>query len=153
MDFKDLNKQIKDALKDVLNKSTFDEIGKITSESIKKRTRLGKGVDQSEGPLVPLKELKPSTKDRRTAKKKAGTLSNNTTPTKSNLTDTGAMLDSIKYESSATEVRIYIDGSENQKKANDQATQGRRFMNLSKTEVANVVRFLQKKFTDSFNKG
>lgn len=153
MDFKDLQKKVEIALQAVLNKSTFDEIGKMTAQSIKTRTRLGKGVETTPGSLVPLKALAPSTKERRTSKKKAGKLSSQTTPAKSNLTDTGEMLDSLKYQSTDTEVRIYIDGSDNQKKAKDQAEQGRKFMNLSKSEVAEVVRFLQKKITDSFNKG
>lgn len=153
MDFKDLKDKLDKALLNVLNKETFDSIGKMTSLSIKNRTRLGKGVSQSEGSLEPLKPLKDSTKKTRTAKKASGKLSSQTAPAKSNLTETGKMLDSIKYQSSPTEVRIYIEGSDNQKKATDQAEQGRKFMNLSKSEVNEVLRFLQNKIKDSFNKG
>jgi hypothetical protein len=153
LDFKDLKDKLDKALANVLNKETFDGIGKITSQSIKNRTRLGKGVSQSEGSLEQLKPLADSTKKIRTSKKKSGKLSSQTAPAKSNLTETGQMLDSIKYQSSATEVRIYIEGSDNQKKATDQANQGRKFMNLSKSEVNEVLRFLQNKIKDSFNKG
>lgn len=153
LDFKDLKKQVDTALSAVLNKQTFNEIGKITADSIKNRTRLGKGVNQTEGKLEALIPLKETTKARRGAKKKAGKLSAQTTPARSNLTDTGEMLDSLKYESSATEVRIYIEGANNQKKAIDQANAGRKFMNLSKSEVNTVLRYLQKKIKDNLNKG
>lgn len=153
MDFKDLKKKVDTALREVLNKETFNEIGALTSEQIKTRTRLGKGVEQNEGPFKPLKPLSPATQNIRQAKKKSGKLSALTTPKRSNLTETGELLDSIKYESKDTEVRIYIEGSNNQKKAIDQVGQGRKFMNLSKTEIREVIKYLQKKIEDSFNKG
>lgn len=153
MDFKDLKKKIDGALKQIVNKDTFNEIGKTTSKSIQTRTRLGKGVDQSEGKFVQLKPLKESTKSIRKNKKAKGHLSNLTTPTKSNLTDTGEMLESLKWQSTDTEVRIYIDGPENEKKAKDQVAQGRKFMNLSKSEVAQIVSYINKKIKDSFNNG
>lgn len=153
MDFKDLKKKVDTALREVLSKETFDDIGALTSEQIKTRTRLGKGVEQNEAGFTPLKPLSPATQNIRQAKKKAGKLSGLTTPKKSNLTETGELLDSIKYESKATEVRIYIEGSNNQKKAIDQVGQGRKFMNLSKTEIREVIKYLQKKIEDSFNKG
>ena len=153
MDFKDLKKKVDTALRDVLNKSTFNDIGAMTAQQIKTRTRLGKGVEQSEGSFSALKPLSPATQNIRADKKKAGKLSPLTTPKKSNLTETGELLDAIKYESKDTEVRIYIEGSKNQKKAIDQVSQGRKFMNLSKTEVREIIKYLQKKIEDSFNKG
>jgi len=153
LDFKDLKKKVDKALRDVLSKNTFDDIGKMTAEQIKTRTRLGKGVPASEGPFQPLKPLTPATVGIRTGKKRAGKLNALTTPKKSNLTETGELLDSLKYQSSNTEVRIYIEGQQNQKKANDQVAQGRKFMNLSKTEVREIIKYLQKKIEDSFNKG
>jgi hypothetical protein len=153
LDFKDLKKKVDNALRDVLSKDTFNEIGKMTADQIKTRTRLGKGVPQSEGPFQQLKPLSSATIGIRTDKKKKGKLNPLTTPKKSNLTETGELLDSLKYQSSNTEVRIYIEGPENQKKANDQVAQGRKFMNLSKTEVREIIKYLQKKIEDSFNKG
>lgn len=153
MDFKDLKKQVDSALRYTLNKQTFSEIGKMTADSIKNRTRLGKGVNQTEGKLETLLPLKESTKARRNIKKKTGKLSNQTTPARSNLTDTGELLDSLKYESSATEVRIYIEGANNQKKAIDQSKAGRKFMDLSKSEVNAVISYLQKKIKQNLNKG
>lgn len=153
MDFKDLKKKVDGALREVLSKDTFNDIGKMTSEQIKTRTRLGKGVPESEGSFQALKPLADSTVGIRKDKKKAGKLSALTTPNKSNLTETGELLDSLKYQSTNTEVRIYIEGQQNQKKANDQVAQGRKFMNLSKTEVREIIKYLQKKIEDSFNKG
>jgi hypothetical protein len=153
LDFKDLQKKLDAALKAALNKQTFDEIGKNTANQIKTRTRLGKGVNDTPGKQESLKPLSEATKKIRQSKKSAGKLSSQTAPTRSNLTETGEMLDSIKYESSATEVRIYIDGAENKKKATDQSNQGRKFMNLTKAEISELTRFIQKKIKDSFNKG
>lgn len=153
MDFKDLKKKVDSALREVLSKDTFNEIGKLTSDQIKTRTRLGKGVPESEGAFQTLKPLADATINIRTDKKKKGKLSSLTTPKRSNLTETGELLDSLKYQSTNTEVRIYIEGPQNQKKANDQVAQGRKFMNLSKTEVREIIKYLQKKIEDSFNKG
>lgn len=153
MDFKDLKKKLEDAVLAIADRETFNAIGKMSAESIRTRTRLGKGVDEMGGKLENLKALKTSTKDIRSFKKASGKLSNQTQPARSNLTETGELLDSIKYESTATEVRIYIDGVDNQKKAQDQVAQGRKFMSLSKTEVNAVIKYISNRIRDSFNKG
>lgn len=150
MDFKDLKMKLDGTLKEVLNKETFSEIGKTVSAQVKTRTRLGKGVDENNASQKNLKPLQDGTKLRRKAKKQLGKLSSETTPAKSNLTDTGEMLNSLKYETSATEVRIYIDGENNQKKARDQVKQGRKFMKLSKAEVNTVISIISKKIKDTF---
>jgi hypothetical protein len=144
LDLKDFAKKIDDLLRNALDKGTFNEIGKKTADNIKTRTKLGKGLEDNNKNTKSLKPLSEGYKKKRKGLKKQGKLAVDTTPAKSNLTQTGDMLNSIKYEASNNEVRIYIEGSSNNKKATDQEQQGRKFMRLSKAEIKDVVDIIEK---------
>lgn len=92
---------IKDAVEDGIGIPAMRKIAKDAAEEIKLRTRLGYGVTRGGAPKQPLKPLASSTIENRKRAKIAGRLSQLTTPTRSNLTETGQMLDSLVGDSPA----------------------------------------------------
>ena len=88
----------------VESKQVTEEIGKQIITIIRTRTRKGFGVDKPEGSIKKLAPLKPSTIAARTANKK--NLHPDTSPAKSNLTETGSMLDNLRAESKKGVVTI-----------------------------------------------
>lgn len=95
---KELKKLINDELRKLRGKLTQPEIiKKMGDESIDiifKRTRAGYGVDKPRGSIEKLAPLAKSTIEAR--KKKS--LSSKTSPGKSNLTETGSMLDNLRLD-------------------------------------------------------
>lgn len=92
------------------------EVGQFAADQIRLRTRLSKGVEQDDGPENKLLPLAESTKKARKKKKKKGKLSSKTTVTRSNLTETGEMLDSISViRASKEEALIGFSGDRNKK--------------------------------------
>ena len=73
-DWDTVKKMISDAALYLREKKTLDTIGKYNADTVKKRTRLGKGVDQTLGPQTKLK-IKQSTKKTRQGLKSKGKLS------------------------------------------------------------------------------
>lgn len=86
---------LREAQKDIKKKRVLDPIGEGLADEIKKRTRLGYGVDRNGGRQQKLKPLKDSTRKSRAYMKRKGKLHPDTSPAKSNLTMTGEMTDSI----------------------------------------------------------
>lgn len=97
--FKDDVERIKSlilvATKEAVSVKNMHNIAQAAANDIKLRTRLGSGVSEAGGKKEPLAKLAPSTIASRKSKKRTGKLSSLTTPGKSNLTDTGQMLDSL----------------------------------------------------------
>lgn len=138
----------------------FDEakskkiLGPVANEAIKiivRRTRLGYGVKREYGERERLKKLSPRYMVQRSRSRR---LSPTTGPRKSNLTFTGQMLESVKVIK-PKDGRIVIgpkgyrtDGKTNEKIAGYQVDQGRVFMNLSRLEFQQILRFYRLKFTD-----
>lgn len=136
------------------------------SQQIKKRTKTGKGVDKGGG-LYKLPDL--SEKYVETRKKNRSKLGEKGTPKKSNLTASGAMLDSIKgtFSRAGGTIKLIFEltgstkglGEKSQKTrdvAKWQEEQGRRFFDLSKTEQNGILREVRNKIRDliakNFNK-
>jgi hypothetical protein len=134
---------------------------------IKKRTKTGKGVDNS-GNLYKLPDLSEGYVE--TRKKNRSKLGEGATPKKSNLTASGKMLNSIKatFRRAGGQFRLIFEltgstkglGSKSQKTADvakwQADDQGRRFFDLSKTEQNGILREVRNKIRDliakNFNK-
>ncbi len=152
MNFKDLEKKLSRLIDSVGDASTMSKVGKELAQTVKRRTRRGFGVEQQGGSSTKLKKLSQPYKKQRKSLKRKGVLSSETTPAKSNLTKTGKLLDSIKGEGKKGEARIYIDGRENVKKAQDQAQVGREFMNLNKAEIKDAIDILEQDLNNDIKK-
>lgn len=116
-----LKKLIQDELKKIRtkleSKQIIDEVGKNIIEIIQVRTRSGYGANKPEGSNIKLAALKDSTIAARKRLKKKGKLSKDTSPGKSNLTQTGSMLDNLRAESKKGVVTIRGGSSEDSEKA------------------------------------
>lgn len=130
-------------------------LGEQAIELVRVRTRLGYGVKSPNGNRSRLKALTPKyIKFRRRFKR----LSEFTRPSRSNLTLTGQMLDSLKLKTRKQKDRnITIitpsgsrrgGGPSNLDVATYQAEQGRIFNNMSKNETNQLLRFYRKRFGD-----
>jgi len=118
---------------------------------IVKRTRLGYGVKREFGTKEKLRRLSPKYIVTRS---KSRRLDSTTSARKSNLTFTGQMLRSVQVIQ-AKDGKIVIgpkgyrdDGKQNEKIAGYQVDQGRAFMNVSKLEFQQLLRFYRLQFTD-----
>lgn len=157
---KQLGIDIENAIKRALSWPQLDPIARETAKDIKIRTRLGYGVSSTGAEREPLKKLSDSYKDQRKADSKRGELSDETAPSKSNLTRTGQMLDSL-YGVARRDGEIEIDfkagrsdGESNKAIAKKVADEGRPFINLSNRELERLnqrlVDTLKKNIEDIF---
>jgi hypothetical protein len=147
----DLAQVLEKAFSEVRRPETMKRLGDIASEMIKLRAKLGYGVPGEGQERERLKPLADATRESKRAKARRGDLSSNTSPTKSNLTDTGQMLESIKaFDVRVGSVKIGPTGSRrgstltNAEVAKFVTDQGRPFNILSKTE--------QKRINDTIRK-
>lgn len=156
------------ALKELQKPSTMREFGEQAADMIRTRTRLGSGVEREGAPKQKLKALSETYKLQRKGKiafftrgrgqgrvvvpyepESAPKLSEFTSAGKSNLTNSGQMLESIDVVSVRTgEVTVGPTGSREDGKTNAQIAsyvteQGRAFNNLSDVE--------QKRMRDAFS--
>jgi hypothetical protein len=149
---KAITSEIRKRVADALSNSTIAE---DTADQIRKRTRLGKGVDDSgkQGSLKPLGAFaRPENKDKYIDKRKkarlAGELSELTTPKKSNLTYSGQLLDAIKGRVKGFQIIIEILGNRQDGMSNDQlreyVEEKRPFFKLSNPEKKALIRALKK---------
>lgn len=159
---KPLDKQIKEITekitkeleKTIKSKAFYDEIGKGVATQIRKRTRLGYGVNAS-GAQVKLEPTKPSTQKAKQKKKEQGKLSPQTTPKRSNLTDTGQLLDAIHHKSTDSKTTIqFKDSRKNSELGNKKLAEvvqfigGRIFFELTNPEKNNLKRVIEKKIQE-----
>src|SRR4051812_22970465 len=112
-DFGPFQKNLQKSLEKLVSKSELDPIAQEMAQIIKVRTRLGYGAKANGESKQKLAPLKDSTIAGRKRKQKAGKLSNATAPTKSNLTDSGAMLDSLKGRAVNQLIEIRPEGERN----------------------------------------
>ena len=155
---KEIEKLSKEVIKDIIDDNYLKALGEKIVKEIQTRTRQGFGVADEGQPKEKLTPLEPSTKRRRNSLKKQGKLSNLTTPNKSNLTETGAMIDSISYKIEQGVLIFYFKGSDsngvrnNEKAYNVSIGVGkdlknpRPFFNLSDLQIKNITEQLEKKF-------
>ena len=154
----------------------------FTADLIRKRTRLGFGVDVAGGPRRKLKPLSESYKSTRRNEafffkkqknsgeivtlraqiqgggKRHPDLSSRTQPGKSNLTFTNQMLESLKGKATRSfEFRVEPTGTRSDGKTNAEVaafveSQGRRFLNLSNNELKQLQEILRRDFLDCFRR-
>lgn len=148
---------------DHVNKARFDmqsvkemqAVGGFALGLIIKRTRIGYGVSEFLADKERLKRLSPKYIK---ARQSFQGLDSTTTPAKSNLTRTGQMLRSTKVtrvtRSTATiePTGTRDDGLTNKEVAAFQEEQGRTYLNVSRLEQAQILRFYRKSFRDLLRK-
>lgn len=139
-------------VEDLANKGEFDFLLKEIPEQIRKRTQLGKGVDDS-GKNIKLDPLSELYVERRKKLK----LDSNTKPKRSNLTATGQMLRAIFGTRQGTRFIFSFKGSREDGKTNDEVASyapklGRPFFNLSNTERVGVQRKLAQLIRNALKK-
>lgn len=157
---KELSQQVKDLVKKITkeleqtvkSKVFYDEIGEEVSTQIRKRTRLGYGTTKT-GSQAKLKPTKTSTQKAKQLKKKQGKLSDQTTPKKSNLTDTGQLLDSIQHKASLQKVVIDFknprkDSEIGNKELAKHVQDDRPFFGLTNPEKNRLKRLIEKKIQE-----
>ena len=142
------------------DKKLISEIAQEVVETIRKRTRVGKGLDGNQ--ITNLKRLDDNNikqqKPRRyiNFRKTYPKLSSKTTPAKSNLTLTGEMLDDLTFKLKGSDilrkVEIAIYEEESRKKARWVTDGGRPFLGLSDNEKKFIIRLLFKKVEERINK-
>lgn len=140
-----IDAKMKKLLDLVLTRDNLQEIGNTAAERVRKRVRLGYGVTQTGGNQKRLKALSVPYKAWR--KKNKGKLSPEATAAKSNLTQTGDMLDNIEAEVKGKYVEVQIKGNDNQDKARWVTQQGRPFFFLTKAEQTAVKDLIRKMIT------
>ncbi len=136
---KDLGKILRSAL---TSKRLLEAVGKSATRSIKKRTRVGKGVKENlDGPHK-LPQLKSKTVSVRKSLKRSGRLSGKAaSPTKSNVTRSGDMVDSIEFAVGKSKIEIKLGSSEQETKAERllDINSDYQFMRISKQEFKRAV--------------
>lgn len=152
MTFKKLDIQLRTLLSGIVKKSVMLEIAEQAKSLVVERTSRGFGVKAPEGKAERLKGLSDSYKKKRRRLKAQGRLSGQTTPTKSNLTQTRQMLDSVDARASEARAEVFLNNERARDKAELQANDGREFMNLSKTEVNKIKVELEKKLINDIKK-
>jgi hypothetical protein len=143
---KNLTELLIKASKEAFSKEQMTIIGQEVIEIIKRRTRLGYGVDRAGEKRRSLRDMRrhnPIYTEARKALAKDGKLSSMTAPTKHNLTLTGDMLDSMKIKKAETnKVTIDFNGEDNKMKAGVNEKRGWKFLNLSDNDLKQLQRIL-----------
>ena len=138
---KNFNRLLKDALDDITSKKNLKDKGDDLADDIVKRTKLGLSVDKPEGTPKKLKPLKPQTKTSRRYLKKKGKLSKDTTPAKSNLTQSGDLLDSVHAKVSDKKISVKVSNSEKDKVK--WTGKDRPFLNADKNQIKQIKKDLE----------
>lgn len=149
-------KQIEETVGRAVAPEEMRPLGEFSIGLIVKRTRLGYGVDTELGAKTRLKPLSQRWIDHR---RQFDGLSEMTTPSRSNLTFTGQLLNSTRVLSVRQGyVLLGPIGSRtgspltNIQVALQQQKQGRIFMNLSELEYKQTLRFFRRSFDDLLKK-
>lgn len=131
-DFSAKLKKLLDAVVDQFtSKDAMQTLGDEAAALIKKRTRVGYGVA---GPGATKSKLKPLSEPYKKQRKADGVAAT-TSPNKSNLTNTGKMLDNIGAVASKGKVTIGFSDADQEQKAEWVTEGGRPFNSLSDAEI------------------
>lgn len=148
MNFDDLSKKLNQIIDEVQTKEFYEELGSTAVERIKTRTRLGKGVSKRGGQAETLKPLAPTYIEDRQYLKQKGKLSSKTTPSRSNLTKTGAMLDATTHKATNKEAVVTVVGEEEKRKVKENADLGRIYLNLSDLDIQALTKITERRVTE-----
>lgn len=137
--------EIESKLKEVLNKmlqtSILQKIGAMAAAIVKKRVKLGYGVKDQGSEKEKLMKLSEGYVEQRKKKE----LPSTTKASKSNLTLTGQMLDNLSATVKETgNVEIGFQDAFAHDKATWNTEKGRPFNNLSKAEIEQLKRIIEK---------
>jgi len=160
VDVKRFTDKIEKLLKESISKKLIKPVAEELSKIIVRRTRLGYGVEKNLAERSRLRASGPGGKftpaylRRRVRAGKSGELDSTTTPSRLNLTFTGQMLKSTKVIK-AENGQIIIaptgrrsDGESNENIARYNADAGRIYLNVSRLEFNQILRFYRREFTD-----
>lgn len=151
-DLKKFNKKVEKALDDLTNSKNLSSIANDLAFVIKRRTRLGYGVEKSGDNKEKLAALKTSTVASRKKKKKKGNLAQETSPTKSNLTESGQMLNSLQGRAINKMIEIGPTGDRNKKltayhQLGNTKMAARKYLNLAKEDIKQLTATMQDRFS------
>lgn len=144
---KELKNKLESAAKSVESKSFLTKLYNQIIEEIYKRTKLGYGVNARGDSQTKLKPLSESYKKQRKGMK----LASDTSPSKSNLTKTGDMLNDLKCMDTPTGVSIHFKSTFSQQKVEWNRLKGRTFFNVSKTQITNITAQIKAKLKEILN--
>ena len=138
---KELKAKMDKVLDELTKPEVLKEMGEKLIKEIQVRTRLGYGVEESKGSQSKLKPLSEDYKIYRKTKQ----LDSTTSPSKSNLSFTGDMLRSLVAKPETGKVVIQHNDELSKKKTEWNADKGRVYMNISKTQFNNLIKFIKEK--------
>ncbi len=128
--------KVKKVLKDIESTGAMQEVGDSIIKDVQTRTRKGYGAT-SQHNKIKLDKLSDSYKKQR----KKMRLSSTTRPNKSNLTQSGEMLESLERNKIRGGVRVIPSGLDNKKKAK-WVSKKRPFLNMTKPEIKRARKVL-----------
>lgn len=144
----ELVKELKDAL-DILESPEFmKQLGEFVKKGILDRTKAGVGVDNPGGNRKPLKPLSPAYVEQRKRMK----LAKDTSPGKSNLTQTGKMLKDLTVISTKAKTAVDFKNDESKTKAKHNEDNGRPFAYVDKEQIKEVEAIVQAKLEELLKK-
>lgn len=147
--FREAFKNVGKVIEKITSKKCMSDLGKEIIAMVEKRTKLGYGSkDGTKKKLTPLsppyKKYRKNLKNPKESKaKNKPNLSGNTSPSKSNLTLTGKMLEDMKEDSSIGKVIVDFKSDFSREKAEWNTEKGRAFMELTKQEEKRVAKKVQ----------
>lgn len=149
--FKRFQDALESVIKELSGRKSLNKIGKLGVKLIRTRTKLGKGVDRTGGTARALKPLKRSYIEQRKRDRAKGKLHRSTSPSKSNLTRTDQMLNSLDFQIRGNSIDIEPSDDRrsdsdltNQEVADFVESQGRKFLNLSGNEIKQIIQSVRK---------
>lgn len=149
MDFKDFSEELQKAmlktLRSLSSKGAMKLLGEDFVKDLKKSLRLGRAAKENLESAKTLKRLSKPYKDHRRRLKGKGLLHNDTTASKSNLTQTGEMIDDINSVPRKRSVTVGFKSRSSRDKAKWNTDSGRPFMNVTKGQFKRIVKKLNKR--------
>jgi hypothetical protein len=145
---------LRESIEELTDRNQLSKLGEFLVEKIRIRTRLGSGVTNNLDNKSRLNSLSEKYVLLRKKFRGLGELSSLTTPTKSNLTLSGSMLDSLKVKNiDRNSITIGADGFDrngisNEDKTEYQEDMGRIYLRLSIQEVKQARIFWLRNFSD-----
>jgi hypothetical protein len=127
-------------LRGVKDQAVLEAVAAVIVERLRERTRGGSGAKTPGGNASALKELSDSYIKQRARDPR---LSSETSPSTSNLTRHGGMLDSLDYTIAGNKITVSVVGEDNVKKA-IYTHETRPWVNLTRADVTVIRDLVQK---------
>ena len=138
-DIKKIRKKLEKVRNDATNKTFMKSLGEFVANLIRKRTRLGYGVDDQGEKKKKLKKLSDGYVNQR----KRSRVASATSPKKSNLTNTAEMLDDLEPKKTKKgKTTIGFKSKHSDDKAG-WVSKDRPFNNVSSSEMKQIYQFIK----------